>query len=241
VDVPVGIHLKPLDPGHKVFVRVLISELAKVDLKNERASNRWTLLERRDIIIRDIEELVEVKAPWTALPGLPLLLTLKHPEQMQFKGFSTLNRLWNFRSLLDTAVEGDPLSHMTHIYGVDIFHIYRDAIRPALTADQACFTEHQLMTMRFQADIKRKVKPIEVLVVVGFRDNDYAIKGWEWHSHFHASSELESFANDYTAKSDCTVFVDCNEPIKIALRPAPSQHRWNIETPVKEVTITITL
>ena len=66
-------------------------------------------------------------------------------------------------------------------------------------------------------------------------------KGWECHGEFHACIQLDSFANDYTATSDCTVLVDCNKPIKIALRPAPSQHKWNVETPVKEVTVTLTL
>jgi hypothetical protein len=240
-NMPIVIHLKPVDYISGVFVRVLTSELTNIDLTDERSSNKWTMCQTRDIIIRDIEELEEVKATAPSQTP-PLLLTLKHPEQVHFRGFGKPSRSANFRSIVRSGI--DILREFGYIHndvGVDLFHIYRDAITPALTEDQACFGEHELLGMRFQADIKREVEPIELLVVVGFRNNDFAIKGWECHGEFHACIQLDSFANDYTATSDCTVLMDCNKPIKIALRPAPSQHRWNVETPVKEVTVTLTL
>jgi hypothetical protein len=242
-NVPVGIRLKPLDSRHKVFVRVLRTpELAKIDPRAvSNVSNGWQQLERREIIIRDIEEL-EVQFTWM----VPLVLTLEYPEHMHFIGFSTIFREGNFRSLIRTMIGPgrDFLKTLGYSHksgGMDPFNSYTNTITPTLTADQACFRESEILTMRFQVDITRKIEPIELLVVVGLRNNDFAIIGWEWHGESHACTELESFANDYTAKSDCTVFVDCNEPIQIALRPAPSQHRWNIERPLKEVTVAITL
>jgi hypothetical protein len=234
VDVPIGIHLRPLDSSYKVFVRVLKSELAKIDLKIERLSTRWP---RRNIIIKDVEELEEAKAAGL-LSTPPLLLILKYSENTHFRGFSVFSRSRDFRTGEDILRD---LEYCHTCVDVDRFNIYRVTITPALTEDQACFREIEIIAMRFQVDIKRKVEPIELVVLAGFRNNDFAIRGWGWHSESHARIQLESFANDYTAKSDCTVLVDCNEPIKIALRPAPSQHRWNVETPVKEVTVTLTL
>jgi hypothetical protein len=242
-DVPIGIPLKPLDSGHKVFVRVLTTELAKIDLGAKMVSKDWKQLERRDIIIKDIEKHEVVQTTWEDLTKIPpLVLTLKYPKQMHLRGFSTFHRDSNFRILLGPGRDFLTVLGYSHTPGgVDPFRIYRDSMTPTLTTDQACFRETDIQIMRFQVDIKRKLEPIELLVVVGFRNNDFAIKGWEWHGESHAITELDSIANNYTAKSDCTVFVDCNEPIKIALRPAPSQHNWSIETPVKEVTVTITL
>jgi hypothetical protein len=184
-------------------------------------------LERRDIIIRDIEELEVVQIRWEDLTMIPpLVLTLKYPEQMHLRGFSTFHRDSNFRIPLGLGRDFLTALGYSHIPGrVDPFRIYRDSIIPTLTADQACFRETDIQIVRFHVDIKRKVEPIELLVVVGFCNNDFAIKGWEWHGEYHAFTKMDSIANNYTTRSDCTVFVDCNESIKIALRPAPSQHK----------------
>ena len=61
-NMAIVIHLKPVDYISGVFVRVLTSELTNIDLTDERSSNKWTMCQTRDIIIRDIEELEEVKA-----------------------------------------------------------------------------------------------------------------------------------------------------------------------------------
>jgi hypothetical protein len=78
-DVPIGIYLEPLPNPKGVFARTFTSELAKNDLRDKSLSKTWTLLGRRDIIIRQIEYVEATGA------NSPRVLTLKYPEQMQFR------------------------------------------------------------------------------------------------------------------------------------------------------------
>lgn len=129
-------------------------KLAKIDLR--AVSNGWKLLERRDIIIRDIDELevVQISSKDRTLELL-LVLTLKYPEQMHLRGFGTFFSVENFRNNIRPGEGFLTELCCSHFYaGGDPIHD-REAVTPTLTADQACFRHVKLLTMRFRWILKK--------------------------------------------------------------------------------------
>lgn len=80
---PIGIYLKPLDLiSDGVFVRTHPSQLARINPRDKRLSETWTLLRRRDIIIRQIDHVEVIDKT------IPRVFSLRYPEQMQVRSFS---------------------------------------------------------------------------------------------------------------------------------------------------------
>lgn len=116
---------------------------------------------------------------------------------------------------------------------------YAHVITPSLASEQACLREDELLVILLHVEIIGIEQPVELVVVVGFRDMAFTISGWQWQSNSHTCAELDSFAKDYTAKSDCTVILDNNEEVTISLGATPSQHKY-YNIPLREFVVTIT-
>jgi hypothetical protein len=159
-NVPIAIYLTPLDSTHKIFTRTQPNSLVKFNLEDKSFSSMWRLVERRDIVIRQLEVIKE------RIVATPHVLALKYSEQLHFRSFGKFRRSTDFKKLAesDTGILrrlGE--SHIRPYTSNDRATIsYEDTIWPELEADEAYFTENFPLTILIQVDILSEMQPVEL-------------------------------------------------------------------------------